>query len=243
MVASIRAVVLLAIAVKSVIGLGDDIPANVLTQFEPEIGFLEGIELVEDSLLLSKQSEYQKIEVHKSRFYGNILVLDNVLQITERDGDSYNEMMAHIPMFLHPKPKRVLIIGGGDGYVLSEVLKHESVQVVDHVDLDGEVINVCKKFFGWGKAWEDPRVNLHITDGAKFVRDTDENYYDVIIQDSSDPWIVDDEGNMTPLPSGVLFEESHFHDLHRILSPNGVLNIQVSSIFFVFGRIGIDLIS
>ena len=157
------------------------------------------------------------------------MLLDNVLQITERDGDSYNEMMAHIPMFLHPKPKRVLIIGGGDGYVLSEVLKHESVEVVDHVDLDGEVIEVCKEFFGWGKAWNDPRVNLHITDGAQFVQDKPDGYYDVIIQDSSDPWIVDDEGNMTPLPSGVLFEQKHFEDLHRVLSPDGVLNIQAES--------------
>jgi spermidine synthase len=179
-----------------------------------------------------------------------------VIQITERDGDSYNEMMAHIPMFLHPNPKRVLIIGGGDGYVLSEVsdnkvrtavedvktvshtkdtflliqvLKHDSVVHVDHVDLDEEVIETCKEFFKWGSAWEDPRVHLHIDDGAKFVREAADGLYDVIIQDSSDPWTVELDGRIVDLPSAVLYEEAHFQQMHRILTHNGVLNLQVGS--------------
>lgn len=144
-------------------------------------------------------------------------------------GDSYNEMMAHVPLFLHPNPKRVLVIGGGDGYVLSEVLKHNSVVHVDHVDLDGDVIDVCKQFFKWGGAWDDPRAQLHIADGAQFVREAADGTYDVIIQDSSDPWAIEDDGSMTPLPSGVLYREDHFRNLHRILSPNGVLNLQAES--------------
>jgi spermidine synthase len=216
--------------------VGDDVPPNenMLIEYEGDIGFLQGIELAKDSLLYSKQSLFQKVEVHKSRFYGNILVLDNVLQITERDGDSYNEMMAHIPMFLHPNPKRVLIIGGGDGYVLSEALKHPSVEVVDHVDLDGEVINVCKKFFGWGKAWDDPRVTLHIADGAHFVQNAEDGYYDVIIQDSSDPWDWDEDQKRTPSPSAVLFDEVHFRHLHRILSAKGIFTMQVCMVIWMF---------
>jgi spermidine synthase len=207
----------------------DDVPANRIGELEPSIGFYQAIEMVENSLLYAKQSKYQSIEVHQTKFFGKMLVLDGVIQLTERDADSYNEMMAHVPMFQHPNPKRVLVVGGGDGYVLKEVLKHPSVERVDHVDLDGDVIKTCETHFPqWGDAWKDPRANLHICDGAKFVRDTPDNFYDVIIQDSSDPWIAGEDGVMMPLPSGVLYEQEHICELYRVLKPNGVLNIQVS---------------
>merc|ERR1712038_171467 len=121
-------------------------------------------------------------------YYGKVLILDGVVQLTEKDGDSYNEMMVHPAMFSHPLPKRVLIIGGGDGYVLSEVLKHPEVEHVDHVDLDSVVIDVCREHFQWGSAWDDPRVHLHFADGAQFVEEAEEGFYQVIIQDSSDPF-------------------------------------------------------
>lgn len=108
----------------------DDVPKNRIGELEPSIGFYQAIEMVEDSLLFAKQSKYQAIEVHQSKFFGKMLVLDGVIQLTERDADSYNEMMAHVPMFQHKNPKRVLVIGGGDGYVLKEVLKHHSVEHV-----------------------------------------------------------------------------------------------------------------
>lgn len=207
----------------------DDCPTNRIGELEPSIGFYQAIEMVENSLLYATQSKYQAIEVHQTKFFGKMLVLDGVIQLTERDADSYNEMMAHVPMFQHANPKRVLVVGGGDGYVLKEVLKHPSVERVDHVDLDGDVIKTCEKHFPqWGDAWKDPRANLHICDGAKFVRDTPDNFYDVIIQDSSDPWIAGEDGEMMPLPSGVLYEEEHICELYRILKPNGILNIQVS---------------
>lgn len=100
---------------------------------------------------------------------------------------------------------------------------------VDHVDLDKDVIETCETFFPWGGAWKDPRAHLHICDGAQFVRDTPDGTYDVIIQDSSDPWVVDEEGMVRPLPSGVLYEEQHICELHRILKPNGILVIQGES--------------
>jgi predicted membrane-bound spermidine synthase len=99
----------------------DELPKYRIGEAERSIGFYQAIEMVENSLLYSKQSKFQRIEVHQSKFYGKVLVLDGVIQLTERDADSYNEMMAHIPMFQHPNPKRVLVIGGGDGYVLNEV--------------------------------------------------------------------------------------------------------------------------
>jgi spermidine synthase len=212
------------------VAIGDEVPLNRIGELETSIGFYQAIELAENSLLYAKQSKYQTIEVHKSKFFGKVLVLDGVIQLTERDADSYNEMMAHIPMFQHPNPKRVLIIGGGDGYVLKEVLKHQSVEHVDHVDLDEDVIKTCERHFPqWGDAWKDPRANLHIRDGAQFVREARDETYDVIIQDSSDPWTVDDDGNVRSLPSGVLYEEDHICQLHRILKPHGILNVQGES--------------
>ena len=195
-----------------------------------ETGFYQSLRLKGSEPIFRKQSKFQMIEVVESLYYGKVLVLDGVLQLTERDADSYNEMMAHVPMFQHRNPKRVLVIGGGDGYVLSEVLKHSSVEHVDHVDLDGEVIETCRKYFSWGAAWKDPRVTLHITDGAEFVQNAKDGTYDVIIQDSSDPSTWDDQGAVVELPSRVLYTPEHFAHLHRILSPNGVLNIQAESL-------------
>jgi len=109
------------------------------------------------------------------------------------------------------------------------VLKHQSVVSVDHVDLDSEVIQTCKKHFPWGKAWEDPRVNLHIADGSKFVADAEDGYYDAIIQDSSDPYTWGDDGNKLELPSNILYSEQHFRHVLRILSPGGVFNFQAET--------------
>lgn len=112
----------------------------------------------------------------------------------------------------------------------AEVLKHESVELVDHVDLDGEVIEVCRQHFAWGHVWDDPRVRLHITDGAAFVRKAKTNFYDVIIQDSSDPWTWDDNGDKVVLPSSALYSKSHFENIHRVLAPGGILNLQAESL-------------
>ena len=110
-----------------------------------------------------------------------------------------------------------------------QILKHSSLEHVDHVDLDGDVVDVCRKHFSWGAAWDDPRVTLHIADGAAFVKTAATGYYDVIVQDSSDPWTWNDAGEVIPLPSGVLYTEEHFQQLHRILGNDGILNLQAES--------------
>ena len=182
----------------------EELPKHRIAEFEANIGFYQAIELIENSKLYETKSQFQSIQVHQSKYYGKILALDGALQLTERDADSYNEMMAHIPMFQHKDPKDVLIIGGGDGYSLAEVLKHD-VDSVDHVDLDEEVIKTCQKFFPQWDRWSDPRVKLYIEDGAKFIQNKQAERYDVIIQDSSDPSHVDLDGvTITPLPSGAL---------------------------------------
>jgi len=202
-------------------------PRKAVGEYIAENGFYQSIALIDDKPILEKRSQFQDISVVESKSYGKILVLDGVIQLTEKDADSYNEMMTHPAMFSHTKPKRVLVIGGGDGYVLSEVLKHPEVEHVDHVDLDGDVIQICKDQFGWGKAWDDPRVNLHIADGAAFVKNTTEGFYDVIIQDSSDPYTWDEEtGERVDLPSKTLYSEDHFQNISRALKENGVFSFQ-----------------
>ena len=198
--------------------------------WEEEIKFYQALEVTDDSPIFQKKSKYQEIQVHQSKYYGKILVLDGVVQLTERDAYSYNEMMAHVAMMQHSNPKRALVIGGGDGYVLSEMLKYDSLEHVDHVDLDDEVVETCKKYFSWGAAWDDPRVTLHVKDGAAFVRDAADSYYDVIVQDSSDPWTCAENGEQIPLPSEVLYTREHFDNVRRILTQNGVFNLQVSRV-------------
>ena len=127
--------------------------ANVVGEYISESGFYQSLTLASEKPIVQKQSKYQEIKVVKSNYFGKVLVLDGVVQLTEKDGNSYNEMMTHPAMFSHRMPKRVLVIGGGDGYVLSEVLKHPEVEHVDHVDLDSEVVDVCRDHFPWGSAW------------------------------------------------------------------------------------------
>jgi spermidine synthase len=200
--------------------------SHTVGEFIQETGFYQSIRLTDEAPLCVRQSKFQKIEVRESPFYGKVLVLDGVVQLTEKDADAYNEMLTHVPLFLHRQPKRVLIIGGGDGYVLQEVLKHPSVEYVDHVDLDGDVVEVCKQHFPWYRAWEDERVKLHIADGAAFVREAADAAYDVIIQDSSDPWTWRDNGEQVMLPSSVLYSPDHFGHIHRVLRPAGIFNMQ-----------------
>lgn len=203
--------------------------ANVAGEYIAESGFYQSLTLTGEKPLFNGQSKYQNIKVVESKYYGKVLILDGVVQLTEKDGDSYNEMMVHPAMFSHRMPKRVLVIGGGDGYVLSEVLKHPEVEHVDHVDLDGDVINVCRTHFPWGSAWDDPRVHLHISDGSKFLDETEDGFYQVIIQDSSDPFTWDDNGEKIELPSNTLYSKEHFQNIERSLSPDGIFNFQAET--------------
>jgi len=198
-----------------------------IVESDPEIGFSQSI--LADPIFL-KQSKFQKIEIRQSSHYGKILVLDDVIQLTETDACSYNEMLAHIPMMQHTDPKNILIIGGGDGYVLNEVLKHDSVEHVDHVELDEDVVLVCREHFSCGSAFNDSRVRLHIQDGKDFVENAADDHYDVIIQDSSDPFAYDDiTGEKHDLPSVVLYSNRHFMEMKRILRKGGILNFQSES--------------
>jgi len=138
-------------------------------------------------VLYHTKSPYQEILVFENPFFGKVLVLDGVVQLTERDEFIYHEMLAHVPLMAHPEPKKVLIIGGGDGGTLREVLKHKTVEEAVLVDIDKEVIETSKKFFPTlSKAFDDPRAIVVNEDGFKYLQDY-ENEFDVIIVDSTDP--------------------------------------------------------
>ncbi|QBM90358.1 spermidine synthase /spermine synthase [Metschnikowia aff. pulcherrima] len=174
-----------------------------------------------EKVLYSQRSKYQDVLVFKSTNWGNVLVLDNCIQATERDEYSYQEMITHLAMNSHPNPRKALVIGGGDGGVLREILKHELIEEAWLCDIDEDVIKVSKQFLPeMAKSYEDPRTKVHIGDGFKFLADY-QNTFDVIITDSSDP-----EG-----PAESLFQKPYFELLKGALTEKGVITTQAESIW------------
>ncbi|CAB3405617.1 unnamed protein product [Caenorhabditis bovis] len=167
-------------------------------------------------VLFHEKSKYQDVLVFESVSHGNVLVLDGVIQVTERDEFSYQEMLAHLPLFAHPNPKKVLIIGGGDGGILREVLKHKQVEKVTMCEIDEMVIEVSKKYLlGMSCSFSDPKLDLYCGDGFEFLKNHT-NEYDVIITDSSDP----------VGPAESLFSKSYYELLHDALNSDGILSSQ-----------------
>uniref|UniRef100_A0A6I8NFF4 Spermidine synthase n=1 Tax=Ornithorhynchus anatinus TaxID=9258 RepID=A0A6I8NFF4_ORNAN len=169
-----------------------------------------------DRLLHHRRSRYQEILVFRSKTYGNVLVLDGVIQCTERDEFSYQEMIANLPLCSHPSPRKVLIIGGGDGGVLREVVKHPTVESVVQCEIDEDVIEVSKKYLpGMAVGYSSPKLTLHVRDGFEFMQQN-QDAFDVIITDSSDP--------MGPAES--LFKESYYQLMKMALREGGILCCQ-----------------
>lgn len=172
----------------------------------------QAISLEMEEQLFKTQSKYQLIEVFKSKTYGKVLSLDGIIQLTERDEFSYQEMMAHLPLFSHPNPETVCIIGGGDGAILSRVCSHKALKEIYLCEIDVEVINTAKQFFPqFSHVFEDKRVHLITSDGVEFLANKP-NYFDVIITDSSDPIG----------PADTLFTENYYKILFNSLKENGI---------------------
>ena len=178
--------------------------------------------LIDGDLIHEVKSKYQHIEVFKTKYFGKLLRLDGVIQMTEFDEANYHEMIAHVPLSSHSCPEHVLVIGGGDGGAVREILKHKDVKKVDLVEIDEEVINISKKFFpDVSCSLNDERVSIINIDGAdhaKFCNDL----YDVIIIDSTDPFSVGES----------LFKESFYSNLKNLLKHNGIVVSQCESMFY-----------
>ena len=167
-------------------------------------------------VLYHQKSVFQDVLVFDSTNYGKVLVLDGVIQCTERDEHSYQEMMAHLPLYAHPNPKKVLVIGGGDGGVLREIARHSCVEEIVICELDKDVIDVSKKYLPFmAKGFDDKRVTVHIKDGAQFMKEN-QSSFDVIITDSSDP----------VGPACVLFETPFYKAMHGSLRDGGIICTQ-----------------
>src|SRR5690606_6230014 len=164
------------------------------------------------------KSKYQKVKLFESGHFGRILTLDGVVQCTESDEYVYHEMLTHLPIMAHGKVQSVLIVGGGDGGILEEVLKHKSVKRVTMVEIDDMVIKVAKKYLPkiCGKAFEDKRTNLIVGDGAKWVAETNERL-DVIIGDRTEPIG----------PATVLFNKAFYRNCQRAMEPGAILVAQI----------------
>jgi spermidine synthase len=182
----------------------------------------QGQSLKVKKVLVDGETDFQHISVFENDGpWGNVLVLDGAIQVTDKDEFVYHEMMAHVPLCCHPAPKKVLIVGGGDGGVMREVLKHPSVESCDLVDIDGRVIEESKKHFPKvASSFAHPKANAVVGDGAAWVKDK-EDVYDVIIVDSSDP-----EG-----PASVLFGEEFYKNVNKCLKPGGIVCSQGESIW------------
>ncbi|MBO8158471.1 polyamine aminopropyltransferase [Thermosyntropha sp.] len=175
------------------------------------------------NILHEEKTPFQELAVVETTEWGKALILDNAVQITEKDEFIYHEMIVHPVMYIHPNPEKVLIIGGGDGGTLREVLKHKRVKKADMVEIDGKVVEASKRFFPEVScSFDDPRANLFIEDGIKYVKETKEKY-DIIIVDSSDP----------VGPAVELFGIDFYRDAYRILNEDGIIVVQSESpIFF-----------
>jgi len=170
--------------------------------------------------LHEETSAFQKIEIYETTDFGNFMVIDGFTMVTERDNFLYHEMMSHAPLYTHPQPDNVLVIGGGDCGTLREVLKHPEVKNAQQVEIDERVTRLSEIYFPeLCSANNDPRAELHFVDGIKWVQDAAPGSYDVIIVDSTDPIG----------PAEGLFNEAFYRNCHKALGDHGILVQQSES--------------
>jgi spermidine synthase len=167
--------------------------------------------------IVRKKSRFQDLAIFDSPVHGRVLALDGIIQTTELDEFVYHEMLTHVPILAHGRVRDVLIIGGGDGGILREVLRHKGMRAV-MVEIDADVVNLCAKHMPKlnGGAFKNPRGKVLIDDGIKYVADAPSKSFDVIIVDSTDPFG----------PGEVLFTDAFYADCRRVLRPGGLVVTQ-----------------
>jgi len=176
-----------------------------------------------DKVLFEGRSKYQNMKVIHNGKFGNVLILDGFFQVSEFDEHLYHEPLVQTSMFSHPNPKRVLIIGGGDGGALEEVLKHSTVERAVMVELDAGVVEISKKYFRsvCGDAFDDARTELVIADGRKYVENTAEKF-DVVIIDLTDPFG----------PSKMLYTKEFYTAVSNAMTKDGIVALHTESPLF-----------
>lgn len=175
-----------------------------------------------DKQLYSGKSEFQRIDVFESVEFGKFLALDGYMMLTEKDEFIYHEMIAHVPMAVHPMVEKVLVIGAGDGGVIRELVQYPEIHHIDMVEIDPLVVEVCRKYLPKTACrLDDPRVHIYYEDGLRFVRSR-ENEYDLIIVDSTDPFG----------PGEGLFTREFYGNCYKALKEDGILINQHESPFY-----------
>lgn len=172
--------------------------------------------------LHSEKTDFQQLDVVETEEFGNMLILDGMVMTTEKDEFVYHEMVAHVPLFTHPNPKHVLVVGGGDGGVIREVLKHPSVEKATLVEIDGKVIEYSKKYLPTiAGALDDTRVDVQVDDGFMHIAKSDQAY-DVIMVDSTEP----------VGPAVKLFEKGFYEGIAKALKEDGIFVAQTDNPWF-----------
>jgi spermidine synthase len=181
-----------------------------------------GIFMNMKELIHSEQSEFQRIDIFDTKDFGRVFALDGVTMTRESDEFIYHEMIAHVPLFLHKNPERILVIGGGDGGTVREVLKHPQVKEVIMCEIDKAVVDNAIKYLPQTSCnLNDKRVTLVYDDGAKFIRKF-KDYFDVILIDSTDP---------TEGQGGLLFTEEFYKNCYDALKEDGVFSAETEDPF------------
>ncbi len=175
-----------------------------------------------DRQLISLQSDFQRIDIFESREFGRILTLDGYLMVTEKDEFIYHDMITHVPMAANPNIRKVLVIGAGDGGTVRELLRYKTIEHIDMVEIDEEVVKICKEYLPvTACGLTEERVHLFFEDGLKYVR-RQENEYDLIIVDSTDPFG----------PGEGLFTKEFYGNCYRALKEDGILVNQHESMYY-----------
>ena len=191
--------------------------------FQDNTEFVHGctLSMKISDVLYQGASEFQKILVFRTERLGKVLVLDGTTMLTEFDEFSYHEMITHVPLLVHPRPSRVLIIGGGDGGVVREALKHPEVESVHLCEIDKGVVDVCRQYLpSLASSLDDPKVQIFYEDGAKFIASRRKSY-EVIIVDSTDP----------VGPGQILFQREFYANMKKALTDEGIIVTQCESLF------------
>lgn len=172
--------------------------------------------------LFKARSPFQAVEVVQTAGHGRLLLIDGMTMVSERDEFVYHEMIAHVPLFVHPRPRRVLVIGGGDGGTVREVLRHKGVERCVLVEIDRLVVEASRRWIpSTAKALSGRRAEVRIEDGVKYVRETRERF-DVVIVDSTEPFG----------PAKELFGPAFYRDVRRVLTERGIVVSQAGSPFY-----------
>lgn len=186
-------------------------------------GYAQSLELTK--VVAEESSDYQKIKIFDTVANGRVMVLDDIVQITTRDKSAYAEMLTHLPLLEHGKAERVMIVGGGDLSIADEALKHKGLKEVVLVDIDGRVIELCRKHFGSinAKAFKDKRLTIEVADAFEYLgRAQARRRFDLIVADRPDP----------VGPGKALFGDNFYQRVRGALRPGGFATFQTGVPFY-----------